>query len=82
MTPQKFRKKPIVIEALQYDGNNTGAILDFCQGAAMFTAIDGLRIVTLEGLHHVSKNDWVIKGIANEYYPCKADIFERTYEKV
>lgn len=91
---QKFRKKPVVIEAVQWTGKNPRTIFDFIEGNpnVNMTAsgknfyIDhskvegGLVIKTLEGEHLASIYDWIIKGIKGEFYPCKADIFEKTYE--
>lgn len=77
----KFRKKPIVIEAIQFLGDeNLQECLDFLQGQKC--GGDDLTIVTLEGDMRVSKNDFIIKGIQGEFYPCKPDIFEATYELV
>ena len=79
----KFRKKPVVIEALLFDGRNHDSIADFCNPTAIkvggnFTLI----IPTLEGDHTANKGDWIIKGVKGEFYPCKPDIFEATYEPV
>ena len=75
----QYRKKPIVIEAVQWDGN-TEPMLDFCKGIEFR---DGeLYIQTLEGQMHASKGDFIIKGVQGEFYPCKPDIFNLTYEKV
>ena len=78
----KFRKKPVVIEAVQYDGKNSREIADFME--CQFPALDGdqLLIGTLEGVMRADINDWIIKGVKGEFYPCKPDIFEKTYEKV
>lgn len=86
--PQKFRKKPVVIEAMQFDGHNSyeicswvrengGVIADFSNAKIPF-----LNIMTLEGVMRVDFNDIVIKGIQEEFYPCKPDIFGDSYEKV
>jgi hypothetical protein len=73
-----YRKKPVVIEAIQWDGN-TEPIIDFCKSAEFR---DGeLYIQTLEGQMHASKGDFIIKGVQGEFYPCKPDIFNLTYEK-
>ncbi len=78
----KFRKKPVVIEAIQYTGKNATDILRW-----MFPDIepdataDIETIKTLEGDMRVSIGDWIIKGVKGEFYPCKPDIFEATYEK-
>lgn len=79
----KFRKKPIVIEAVQWKTDNkeeidkfVGKELDYCE------ADTGLVIPTLEGDMKVFCFDWIIKGVKGEFYPCKPDIFEKTYEKV
>ena len=86
----KYRKKPVVIEAIQFDGTNYKDIkANFCD--KIYT-VDPKVIVgdnknvifipTLEGVMIASVDDWIIKGIAGEFYPCKPDIFEKTYEKV
>lgn len=80
----KYRKKPIVIQAMQYNGKNIEEILsklDMHEVIQDFMSND-LLIETLEGEMRVSIGDWIIKGIKNEFYPCKPDIFEITYEKV
>ena len=78
----KFRKKPVVIEAMQYDVGNPSLALDFL-GSANCTLDDmGLIIRTLEGDMTVGPGDWIIKGVKGEFYPCKLDIFEATYESI
>lgn len=83
----KYRKRPVVIEAMQWTGKNTSAILAFCPIAQKAfepfgRKIEYLIIPTLEGKHQAQKNDWIIKGIKGEFYPCKPDIFAQTYEDV
>ena len=80
---EKYSKKPVVIEAVQWTGENVKEVMDFMnwRNAAHDTA-SGLTIHTLEGNHHASLGDWIIKGVNGEFYPCKPDIFEKTYEKV
>ncbi|BDZ40801.1 hypothetical protein GCM10025865_01000 [Paraoerskovia sediminicola] len=71
-TPQKFRKKPVIIEAMQWDGTPEGAtpiinwILETGERSAM----------------RATPGDWIIRGVQGEFYPCKPDIFEATYEVV
>lgn len=85
----KFRKKPVVIEAIQWDGTHESysSIIDFTNGL-VFKRDDldfkrsYLYINTLEGELLISPRDWVIKGVKGEFYPCKPDIFEATYERV
>jgi len=92
-----FTKRPVTIEAIQFiQGTTTkGQILEFCSGANVgvfigesttveheSTDIRWVSIRTLEGEMHVSDGDWIIKGIQGEFYPCKPDIFEATYEEV
>lgn len=89
----KFRKKPVVIDAVQYNNLNKVEIEKFIgkelkqeletetayevgQGAPMFSLI----IETLEGEHKAMPNDFIIKGVKGEFYPCKPDIFDETYE--
>ena len=79
-----YRKKPIIIEAVQWKGNNLQDVAKL--GGAReyeesFTE-DYLIIHTLEGDMKANKGDWIIKGVNGEYYLCKQDIFEKTYEKV
>lgn len=80
----KFRKKPVVIEAVQWDGKNTEEVISFCPKIiAQAREITGaLVIATLEGNMDAIRNDWIIKGVNGEFYPCKPDIFEKTYEAV
>lgn len=81
----KFRKKPVVIEAVQYTGGNLPEIESFV-GALAYMADDELVIRTLEdgkgpsARHVASPGDWIIKGVKGEFYPCKPDIFAATYE--
>lgn len=82
MKPQKFMKKPVVIEALQYDGKNLEAIGQFVGYDAEIRAREVLIIKTLEGEHVANVNDWIIKGIKGEFYPCKPDIFQATYSLI
>ena len=82
----KYRKKPVVIEAMQWTCENLHEISKFCKGDAYIEAAcdsgDVLVIKTLEGKHMASEGDFIIKGVKGEFYPCKADIFEATYEAV
>ena len=83
---QKFVKKPVVIEAVQYNGTNITEIESFV-GAKLSTIMSSVEdtqlvIPTLEGYMKVSKGDYVIKGIKGEFYPCKPDVFEKTYDVV
>ena len=87
----KFRKKPVVIEAVQLRWDTWS---EMCNFAGVGKLVDGkpegrqdgekigLDIPTLEGLVHASENDWIIRGVADELYPCKPGIFDKTYEPV
>jgi hypothetical protein len=78
----KFRKKPVVIDAIRFTGNDSEC-MDFCPIAR--DPVDNrpnLIIPTLEGEMLVSLGDWIIRGVNGEYYPCKPDIFDKTYEPV
>jgi hypothetical protein len=80
-----FRKKPVVIEAIQLVPETVRECLNFVGNAGMVvtqTFDAGINIATLEGVHHASYGDWIIKGVKGEFYPCKPDIFEQTYELV
>ena len=78
----KFKKKPVVIEAVRYVGENYSEIKEFCPKVMTNTWHLYLSIPTLEGLMRADVGDWIIKGVAGEFYPCKPDIFEQTYEPV
>jgi len=78
----QYRKRPVVIEAIQYTGENKREVLEFTHFSAYTTTEQRMVIQTLEGNHICSPGDWVIKGVAGEFYPCKPDIFEVTYESV
>lgn len=80
---KKYRKKPTVIEAIQYNGKNTADIHEFCgEDVREPVGKDYMEIATLEGIMRVSPGDYVIKGVQGEFYPCKPDIFKATYEEV
>ena len=82
----KYRKKPVVIEAVQFIGTptNIASIGMFMNNKNLQIASDysELIITTLEGNHKALKGDWIIKGVKGEFYPCKPDIFEATYEPI
>lgn len=87
--PKRYRKKPIVIEAIQWeaDWDSFHAICDFVGDSLDYNHLGNvnpqeLYIDTLEGTHTASPGDYIIKGIKGEFYPCKPDIFELTYEEV
>ena len=85
----KYRKKPVVVEAVQWwrrgdhpkVGLRSGPEIIQCNACMRAGAIHGW-VQTLEGGHIVCPGDWIITGIAGEHYPCKPDIFEQTYELV
>lgn len=80
----KYRKKPVVIEAVQYDGSSKSVdeIMDMGGTEGINNSPEGLYITTLEGTMRADKGDFIIKGVKGELYPCKPDIFEATYEEV
>ena len=89
----KYRKKPVVIEAIRWTGKNLKEIINFTglhQSALKWSydeykevvENEGLKIFTLEGSYMASTGDFIIKGVQGEFYPCKPDIFEQTYEFV
>ena len=76
----KYRKKPVIIEAIQWNGKNLSEIDNFV-GGSLKTKGSSLVIHTLEGDMEASINDYIIKGVNGEFYPCKPDIFDKTYER-
>jgi len=90
----RYRKKPVEIEAVQWTGFNVGEISDFANGHIRFDVNDAaleasaasakavLNLCTLEGEVQADQYDFIIKGVNGEFYPCKPDIFAKTYEVV
>ena len=89
----RFRKKLVEIEAVRWTGDNLKEVLSFT-GIPSSTEIwtrreyedmvkeDGLPVFTLSGKVNASIDDWIIRGVKGEFYPCKPDIFRETYEEV
>ena len=78
---KKYRKKPVIIEAIRWTGKNLSEIDNF-MGGTVENKGTTLVIHTLEGDMTASVGDYIIKGVHGEFYPCKPDIFEQTYEVV
>lgn len=90
----KYRKKPVVIEAIQWTGLNLEEIKAFAGGSLIYDILDTawevgkgrphvfIKIKTLEGDMTASEGDYIIRGVSGELYPCKPDIFKKTYEVV
>lgn len=85
----KYRKKPVIIEAIQFEDNSDRIIEihEFMGGDTIRVNYEDkdnpyLKIETLEGTMKASVGDYIIKGVNEEFYPCKPDIFEKTYERV
>lgn len=93
---KKFRKKPVEIEAMEfiYSPNRIGELMEFCgialgsiskerhPGAKAYAEIKTLEDGNSAVKHIATEGDWIIKGIKGEFYPCKPDIFEMTYELI
>ena len=96
---KKYRKKPVVIEAMQLTWDNWNEMCDFVGVPKNGVGLDykqvqeryevnipkeniAMTIYTLEGNHLAKQGDYIIKGVNGEFYPCKPDIFEKTYEEV
>ena len=78
----RYRTKPCEIEAIQWTGENLIELLDWGQGNILWNDVDDLFIDTLEGRLKADINDYIIKGLKGELYPCKPDVFEKKYERV
>lgn len=86
---RRFRKKPVVIEAIRWDGSNSDELVDWGAPVTLLPCSDGgLIIGTLEdgpnykAVHVADRGDWIIKGVKGEFYPCKPEIFEASYGPV
>ena len=84
----KYRKKPVVIEAIVFTRDNFEEVVEFTNGTAHTLKIERRPngkctciIHTLEGQHIATEGDYIIRGVKGEYYPCKPDIFKQTYEE-
>ena len=84
-----FRKKPVEINAIQFDGSAGSAteIIEWVLGSGWWSARyhsedRTMKIDTLEGTMTASAGDWIIQGVSGEHYPCKPDIFQATYDRV
>lgn len=85
MSAQKYRKRPVVVEAVQLVEGNDDAIMQFMQATSCPFEIVGDHAViihTLEGDMTADKGDWIICGVKGEFYPCKPDVFDETYDPV
>lgn len=85
----QYRKKPVIIEAVQHPFNMPDApngvpdwLMEAWKSGVLFTRDGSTFVKTLEGEHKVSYGDFIIRGVKGELYPCKPDIFEATYETV
>ncbi len=88
----KYRKRPVVVNAVRWDGTvedatvvinwilTQGGTARYHEADAIVPDMPGLAIDTLEGTMWANPHDWIIQGIKGEFYPCKSDIFEATYE--
>ena len=80
-----FIKKPVEIQAVQWTGDNYDEIANFAGELHVEYSAEywnKLVVHTLEGDHYASLGDWIIRGVAGEFYPCKPSIFKQTYEEV
>lgn len=84
MSIKEYRKKPVVIEAVQLEQNNAIEVARWCGGEAKFMspAMPSVFIRTLEGTMRADVGDFIIKGVRGEFYPCKPEVFFATYEVV
>ena len=88
--PERWRKKPVEIEAMRTSVDTAPAVLAWVrqnggvafQTTTALTPDGGMVIVTWEGDMQALPGDWIIRGVQGEFYPCKPDIFEATYERV
>ena len=85
----KFRKKPVVIDAMQFTGDNYFPLMRWAEAHAgecrwHFDSLPNpqIAITTLEGVMRADVGDWIIIGVKGEQYPCKPEVFEATYEPV
>lgn len=88
MKVKQYRKKPVVISAIELTLSNMDEVMEWCGGKswsrAPMRAVTGISLHPLEDdeeqTHFASFGDYIIKGVKGEFYPCKPDIFKATYE--
>ena len=80
--PKFYRKKPVVIQAKQWTGDNLTEMLGFCERCFSKGEANNLFVVTLEGDMTATVGDYIIRGVKGEFYPIKELIFKQTYESV
>jgi hypothetical protein len=84
----RYRKKPVVVEAVQWDGTNYPEVANFIEWNDLKSVgfsnlgTNEITIHTLEGDMTASRGDYIVKGVDGEFYPCKPDIFKKTYDPV
>lgn len=84
MTPERYRKRPVTIEAMLFNGQNGEMVAEWCEGTYWPSRMAEATVIihTLEGDMSASPGDWIIRGVQGEFYPCKPEIFAATYEWV
>lgn len=83
MSVKRYRKRPVVIEAVRWTGDNIEELFKLEDFKLNYTLVNGvLGVYSLEGVMWASIGDYIIRGIKGEFYPCKPDIFKETYEEV
>ncbi|MEX2430784.1 MAG: hypothetical protein WD645_02560 [Dehalococcoidia bacterium] len=78
----RYRKKPVVVEAMRYhhDDASLSALFEFIPESFVQVSQNSIQVKTLEGWMDASPGDYIIKGLKGEYYPCKPDAFDETYD--
>ncbi|MCG8514552.1 MAG: hypothetical protein MI740_10450 [Halanaerobiales bacterium] len=82
----KYRKKPVIVEAMQFNEKNKDRVFNWItcttKEAIFVEGKPALKIQTLEGVMTAQLGDYIIKGVNGEFYPCKSEIFDKTYKLV
>ena len=77
----RYRKRPVIVEAIRWDGKNSQQINDWIPGSFLCWSTDHAPCInTTEGMMRAELGDWIIKGVKGEFYPCKPDVFSATYD--
>lgn len=79
---KEYIKRPVVVEALQWTGENIEELIEFADDTMFFAYSEGPFFETLEGTMKACEGDYIIKGVKGEFYPCKPEIFEETYAEI
>lgn len=79
---KKYKRLPCVVSAVMWTGENYHEVIEFCEGHARVSSSGSIVLDTLEGTVITKPLDYIVRGVDNEFYPCKKHVFEQIYQEV